>query len=292
MINISHINFKYAGQKEPVFSDFSLQLMENRIYGLLGKNGTGKSTLLYLISGLLRPASGSVSCGIATTNKTEATTNTTEATTNKTQHEASARHVEMLRELFLVPEEFDLPQMTLDRYVRLNAPFYPRFSREVMDRCLQDFELDTRLDLRALSMGQKKKVFMSFALATNTRYLLMDEPTNGLDIPSKSQFRRVVAQNMSDERTILISTHQVHDVEALLDHILILSQRALLLNAPVADLTARYTFSYRSVDDGSAVVYSESVLQGRAVMAERREGDAETQLNLELLFNAVTKGQL
>jgi ABC-2 type transport system ATP-binding protein len=292
MINISHINFKYAGQKEPVFSDFSLQLMENRIYGLLGKNGTGKSTLLYLISGLLRPASGSVSCGIATTNKTEATTNTTEATTNKTQHEASARHVEMLRELFLVPEEFDLPQMTLDRYVRLNAPFYPRFSREVMDRCLQDFELDTRLDLRALSMGQKKKVFMSFALATNTRYLLMDEPTNGLDIPSKSQFRRVVAQNMSDERTILISTHQVHDVEALLDHILILSQRALLLDAPVADLTARYTFSYRPVDDGTAVVYSEPALQGQAVMAERREGDAETQLNLELLFNAVTKGQL
>ena len=271
MINISHINFKYAGQKEPVFSDFSLQLTESRIYGLLGKNGTGKSTLLYLISGLLRPAAGSVSCdGIA----------------------AHERRVEMLRELFLVPEEFDLPQMTLDRYVRLNAPFYPRFSREVMDRCLQDFELDTRLDLRALSMGQKKKVFMSFALAAGTRYLLMDEPTNGLDIPSKSQFRRVVAQNMSDERTILISTHQVHDVEALLDHILILSQRALLLDAPVADLTARYTFSYRPVDDGSAAVYSEPALQGRAVMTERREGDAETQLNLELLFNAVTKGQL
>jgi ABC-2 type transport system ATP-binding protein len=191
-----------------------------------------------------------------------------------------------------VPEEFELPPMTLDHYVRLNAPFYPRFSREVMDRCLTDFELDTRLDLSALSMGQKKKVFMSFALAAGTRYLLMDEPTNGLDIPSKSQFRRVVAQNMSDERTILISTHQVHDVEALLDHILILSQRALLLDAPVADLTARYTFSYRSVDDGSAVVYSEPALQGQAVMAERREGDAETQLNLELLFNAVTKGQL
>jgi ABC-2 type transport system ATP-binding protein len=285
MIDISHISFKYAGQKEPVFSDFSLQLTENRIYGLLGKNGTGKSTLLYLISGLLRPAAGNVCCGTVTTN-------TPQATTSTTRHEASARHAEMLQEMFLVPEEFELPPMTLDRYVRLNAPFYPRFSREVMDRCLTDFELDTRLDLSALSMGQKKKVFMSFALAAGTRYLLMDEPTNGLDIPSKSQFRRVVAQNMSDERTILISTHQVHDVEALLDHILILSQRALLLDAPVADLTARYTFSYRPVDDGTAVVYSEPALQGQAVMAERREGDAETQLNLELLFNAVTKGQL
>ncbi len=285
MIDISHLNFKYAGQKEPVFSDFSLQLAENRIYGLLGKNGTGKSTLLYLISGLLRPTAGSV---CITTGASSSAAGSVSCDTIA----AHERRVEILQELFLVPEEFDLPQMTLDRYVRLNAPFYPRFSREVMDRCLTDFELDTRLDLSALSMGQKKKVFMSFALAAGTRYLLMDEPPNGLDIPSKSQFRRVVAQNMSDERTILISTHQVHNVEALLDHILILSQRALLLDAPVADLTARYTFNYRSVDDGSAVVYSEPALQGRAVMAERREGDAETQLNLELLFNAVTKGQL
>jgi len=271
MIEVSDISFKYPGQKEGVFESFSLRLEENRIYGLLGKNGTGKSTLLYLISGLLRPAVGSVCCdGIA----------------------AKERRVEMLQEVFLVPEEFELPAMTLDRYVRLNAPFYPRFSREVLEACLRDFELNTQLDLSALSMGQKKKVFMSFALAANTRYLLMDEPTNGLDIPSKSQFRKVVAQNMSDERTVIISTHQVHDVEALLDHILILSQRELLLNAPVAELTEKYIFEYRMPGDTGDVVYAEPSLQGNAVMAERREGDAETQLNLELLFNAVTKQRI
>lgn len=254
-----------------MFSDFSLQLTENCVYGLLGKNGTGKSTLLYLISGLLRPTDGQVYCnGIA----------------------ANERRVEMQQDVFLVPEEFELPAMTLDRYVRLNAPFYPRFSRDVMDTCLRDFELDTHLDLGALSMDQKKKVFMSFALAANTRYLLMDEPTIGLEIPSKSQFRRVVAQNMSAERTMLISTHQVHDVEALLDHIIILSQRSLLLNAPVAELTAKYTFSYRSVDDGLPVIYSEPALQGYAVMAERGDGDAETQQNLELLLIAVAKQKI
>ena len=129
--------------------------------------------------------------------------------------------------------------MTLKQYVKLNAPFYPRFSREVLEECLKDFELTTDLKLQALSMGQKKKVFMSFALAANTRYLLMDEPTNGLDIPSKSQFRKVVTQNMNDERTVIISTHQVHDVESLLDHILILSQHELLLNASTTELTRR-----------------------------------------------------
>jgi ABC-2 type transport system ATP-binding protein len=130
---------------------------------------------------------------------------------------------------------------------------------------------------------------MSFALAAGTKLLLMDEPTNGLDIPSKSQFRKVVAQYMSDDRILIISTHQVHDVEALLDHILILSQREVLLNASVADIMERYVFEYRSVDDGSPVVYAEPTLQGNAVMAVRQEGQAETQVNLELLFNAVTQ---
>jgi ABC-2 type transport system ATP-binding protein len=97
---------------------------------------------------------------------------------------------------------------------------------------------------------------------------------------------------MNDERTVIISTHQVHDVESLLDHILILSQRELLLNASTAELTEKYRFEYRSVDDGSTVIYSEPSLQGNAVMAERQADDAETQLNLELLFNAVTKGLL
>ena len=118
----------------------------------------------------------------------------------------------------------------------------------------------------------------------------MDEPTNGLDIPSKSQFRKAVANNMGEDRMIMISTHQVHDVESLLDHIIMLSQRELLLNASVQDIMDRYVFEYRPVDDGSPVVYAEPTLQGNAVIAKRADGDKETQVNIELLFNAVTKG--
>ena len=133
---------------------------------------------------------------------------------------------------------------------------------------------------------------MSFALATNTRLLLMDEPTNGLDIPSKSQFRKVVTQYMTGDRTLIISTHQVHDVEALLDHILILSQQKLLLDAPVAEIQEKYTFEYRTPDQMDDVLYSEPSLQGNAVIAPRKDDSPETQVNLELLFNAVTQGRI
>ena len=271
MIEVNNISFKYAGQKDLVFDDFSLRLEANNIYGLLGKNGTGKSTLLYLISGLLSPKKGTVSFnGI----------------------ETRLRKPETLSEIFIVPEEFDLPAMSLNEYVKINRPFYPLFSTEVLENILKDFELTMDLKLNALSMGQKKKVFMAFAMATGTKLLLMDEPTNGLDIPSKSQFRKVVAQYITEDRTLIISTHQVHDVESLLDHIMILSQQKLLLDASVAEIQEKYTFEYRTPDDMDDALYAEPSLQGNAVIAPRKADAAETQVNLELLFNAVTQGKI
>ena len=271
MIEINNISFRYPGQKDLVFDDFSLRLESNNVYGLLGKNGTGKSTLLYLIAGLLRPKKGSVCCdGI----------------------ETKLRKPETLQDIFIVPEEFDLPSMSLNNYVKINRPFYPLFSTQVLEDCLNDFELTTDVNLGALSMGQKKKVFMAFALATNTKLLLMDEPTNGLDIPSKSQFRKVVAQYMTENRTLIISTHQVHDVESLLDHILILSPQKLLLDASVAEITEKYTFEYRTPEQMDDALYAEPSLQGNAVIAPRKADSGETQINLELLFNAVNEGKI
>ena len=268
MIEVNHISFKYAGSKHLVFDDFSLTLEENRIYGLLGKNGTGKSTLLYLISGLLRPSCGSVCCdGIAT----------------------KKREPETLRDIFFVTEEFEMPAIRLSEYVKLYKPFYPNFSDEVLQECLADFELPADVHLNELSMGQRKKAYIAFAMATNTKYLFMDEPTNGLDIPSKSQFRKVIARHMTEERTVVVSTHQVHDVEQMLDHILMLDQRSVLLNASMQEIQEQYTFEYRSpqqMDD--SVLYAEPTLQGNAVICRRQEGDAETQVNLELLFNYKT----
>lgn len=244
---------------------------EDRIYGLLGKNGTGKSTLLYLLSGLLRPNNGYVSVdGV----------------------EARKRQPEVLRDIFLVTEEFELPAMRLSEYVKIYRPFYPNFSDEILDNCLKDFELDRNVKFNELSMGQRKKAYIAFAMATNTKYLFMDEPTNGLDIPSKSQFRKVIAQNMTEERTVIISTHQVHDVEQMLDHIIILDQRSVLLNASMQDIQEQFTFEYRSLQEmDESVLYAEPTLQGNAVITKRQEGNAETQVNLELLFNYKTQAK-
>lgn len=272
MIQIENLHYTYAGSRKSVFRDFNLRLENNRIYGLLGKNGTGKSTLLYLICGLLRQKQGLIAIdGI-----------------DSRKHDP-----ELLSEMFIIPEEFDLMPVKLEDYIQLNKPFYPRFDKDILLRCLADFELSPDINLKHLSMGQKKKVYMSFALAANTRYLFMDEPTNGLDIPSKSQFRKVIANNMTEDRTLVISTHQVHDVESLLDHIVMLDQSRLTLDASVADITERYTFQFRApgepMDD---VLYAEPSLQGNAVITKKKPGDEDTTLNLELLFNAVTQGKL
>ena len=212
MINIQNIKFAYS--REVVLDDFSLQFDKGGIYGLLGKNGTGKSTLLYLMMGLLRPQKGIVSIdGI----------------------DATLRRPEVLSEMFLVPEEYDLPTISLKSYVKAIKPFYPRFSEDLLKQCLDNFEMGTDINLGELSMGQKKKVYMSIALASGTRYLLMDEPTNGLDILSKSQFRKVVIEGMTEDKTIIISTHQVHDVELLLDHVCIIERNKVLLNEPLVE---------------------------------------------------------
>ena len=162
MLQVENISFSYRKGRKEVLSDFSLSLEAGRVYGLLGKNGAGKSTLLYLMSGLLAPKRGRVM-----------------------YHDTDMRRrlPVTLQDMFLVPEEFELPPISLVSYIELNSKFYPRFSKEDMVKYLHFFEMDMDADLGALSMGQKKKIFMSFALATNTSLLLMDEPTNGLDIP-------------------------------------------------------------------------------------------------------------
>lgn len=159
MIQVNNLSFHYQGVKRNVFSDFNMTLKENNIYGLLGKNGTGKSTLLYLISGLLRQQQGTILIdGISSCD----------------------RCPDVLRDIFIVTEEFFLPNVSLDVYVKMNRPFYPNFSQEVLDRCLQDFELPLSLNLNELSMGQKKKAYMSFALATGTKYLSWTSPPMAL----------------------------------------------------------------------------------------------------------------
>ena len=266
MLKINDLSFSYNGKSCKVFSEFSLNFEKGAVYGLLGKNGTGKSTLLYLITGLLHPQQGSVLF------KGE---------------EVRRRLPSTLSDVFIVPEEFEFPSMSMKQYVKLNAPFYPNFSNEQLKKNLALFEFDENIRLGDLSMGQKKKAYMCFALAANTSLLVMDEPTNGLDIPSKSEFRRLIASNMTDDKTIIISTHQVRDIDSLLDHIVIIDQSRVLLNASNADICRRLLFAELPMSEPTdgALYVQPSVAGNSAILLN--EYDEESRLNLELLFNGV-----
>lgn len=268
MITIQNLHFNYGNSAYKVFEDFTLNIPNGKIIGLLGRNGTGKSTLLYLISGLLRPNQGMMLVD---------------------GYVSQDRHPEMLQDIMIVPEEIDLPAVSFKDFIRTNRVYYPNFSEEVLHQVLRDFDIPAEFNLTALSMGQKKKVFMAFALATCTKYLLMDEPTNGLDIPSKMQFRRTLASQMNENRTIIVSTHQVHDVEQLIDHVVLIEGTHLLVDNSTTELSKLLRFEQRpygaSLDDA---LYVEPSLSGSAVITPTK-GREETPINLELLFNAIVQ---
>lgn len=264
MITIQNLHFSY--KRKPVFKGLSLQLQPGHIYGLLGKNGTGKSTLLRNIAGLLFPDKGKIEVlGFV----------------------PGMRQPSFLQQVFLVPEEFYLPDVPLQHLIDHHAPFYPGFDRKRFDRFIAEFDIPSDSTLQKMSYGQKKKVLISFGLATNASMLLMDEPTNGLDIMSKSQFRKVMAAELNDQKCIVISTHQVKDLENLIDRVTIIDEGRILFDQTVDTITRKLSFriSYNA-DEVKQSLYSESSLRGTAIITPNI-GEEESKLDLELLYKAI-----
>ena len=263
MIAFKDVCFSYR-RNVPVLSNLSLQIEPGTVCGLLGRNGVGKSTMLYLTAGLLRPRSGQVLCN---------------------GYIPSDRQVNFLNDIFIVPEEFDLPPITLDEFVRINSVFYPKFDLDLMHSILEIFALPGNINLGALSLGQKKKAFLSFALACNTSILLLDEPTNGLDITAKRMFRAAITAAMTDDKTIIISTHQVYDVENILDHVVIADNNRILLNRPMIDIQTKLRFGYTQDPElAKRALFSIPMPGGFNVVEFLDDPDRETEVNLETLF--------
>lgn len=263
MIAFKDVCFSYR-RNVPVLSNLSLQIEPGTVCGLLGRNGVGKSTMLYLTAGLLRPRSGQVLCN---------------------GYIPSDRQVNFLNDIFIVPEEFDLPHITLDEYVRINSVFYPKFNLDLMHSILEIFALPADINLGALSLGQKKKAFLSFALACNTSILLLDEPTNGLDITAKRMFRAAITAAMTDDKTIIISTHQVYDVENILDHVVIADNNRILLNQPMIGIQTKLRFGYtQDPEQAKRALFSIPMPGGFNVVEFLDNPDRETEVNLETLF--------
>lgn len=262
MIRINDLGFSYKGKRN-VFTSLDLQLDAGHVYGLLGKNGAGKSTLLKLLSGLVFPRKGKIEV---------------------MGQEPRLRRPSFLSDIFLIPEEVFLPGIKMKEYVRGMSPFYPRFDEDQLKSYMKEFNVSEEEKLDTMSHGQKKKALISFALACNTRLLLMDEPTNGLDIPSKGEFRRVIASEINEERCIVISTHQVRDLENLIDAMVILEDSNILLNATTEQVTEKLVFKVLEADEPA--LFDEVSLKGRWGIVENTTGQ-ESKIDMELFFNAV-----
>ncbi|MEQ8245067.1 ABC transporter ATP-binding protein [Fulvivirga sp.] len=265
MINIKNLNFTYAKKQQPLFNELDCELNAGSIVGLLGKNGAGKTTLLKLMIGLLSPTEGFV---------------------DVIGHEPAKRQPSLLQDIFFVSEEFDIPGISINNFVKANSGFYPRFDLELLQRLIKDFELPETKSLQKLSYGQKKKFLISFALATKCRLLVLDEPTNGLDIPSKSIFRRVLAGSLDEDQLVIISTHQVKDVENLIDRILMLEKGKFIMQKDLFDISSQLNFTTTSSTEGENILYSEMVPGGYRVITPQVNGNSS--VDIELLFNAIS----
>lgn len=261
MITLKELSFSYSRKKE-VLDRINLEVGSGHICGLLGKNGEGKTTLLNLLSGQIFPDQGSCLA---------------------LEEIPSERNARFLQQIFLLPEEISMPEVTAIEYIKMYAPFYPTFRDDICKACVESFEINLSDRLSKMSQGQRKKVAITLALAAHTPLLLMDEPTNGLGIPSKATFRRQVASLVNDDQTVIISTHQVRDLESLIDTVLILDQRQILLNKTLNEIGEKLYFGPLLPEEKA--LYSEPTSQG-TIGVTARDGKEETAVSLELLFNA------
>ncbi|MDB5017598.1 MAG: SkfA peptide export ATP-binding protein SkfE [Mucilaginibacter sp.] len=267
MIEIKDLNFGYP-KKPLLFKDLDLTLNKGHIYGLLGKNGAGKSTLLKNMIGLAAPQKGN--CVFKGIN-------------------VASRPVSALEDIYFIAEELFVPSLTPAQFVSNTAGFYPKFSKSDFYNYLNVLDVDLDAVMDKLSYGQQKKAMIAFGLATNTSLLIMDEPTNGLDIPSKVQFRKLIASVLTDERCIVISTHQVRDLDSLIDTLLILHDREIVVNHPLDDITEKITFGVFNDTAGLQVFYEEESMRGKNAIIKNTTGKL-SKIDLELFFNAVTNG--
>lgn len=266
MITVKQLSFGYTRRRN-IFDSLSLELPKGSIVGLLGRNGEGKTTLLKLLYGQLLRRQGELKVLDA---------------------DPKHRAVSFLQQVYLLPEEFRVPPISIRSFFDISAPFYPNYDEAVAKELIDTFGLQWDMNLKKISQGQKKKALIAFALSLRVPLLLLDEPTNGLDIPSKGEFRRAVARYTSDEQTILISTHQVRDLEQLIDRILIMERGSIFCNATVADITERLSFRLITPELADKALYSEPSAVGTVgILPSDGSEESESNYSMELFFNAV-----
>ncbi len=265
MIKIENLTFAYK-KDSSLFKALNLSINPGQIHGLLGKNGAGKTTLLKLIAGLQYPKEGTITIN---------------------DHSSTGRSPQYLSNYYYIAEEFNLPSIKINSYLNIYAPFYKNFDKVAFNHYLEEFNIPKENKLSKMSYGQKKKFLLSFGLATNSKILFMDEPTNGLDIPSKSTFRKLIANNITEERAFIISTHQIKDIEDMIDTVIIIEDGKIMFKQSMEDISKKLSFKTLNTDENSEnILFTEDhIINKRAISINSTKEDSP--IDVELLFNAV-----
>ena len=199
MLTVRHL-YKTI-DRQPVLRDVSFTLEPGMVAGLVGRNGAGKTTLLKTMAGIYDPDRGNVLL----------------------DGESIHRRPALKREIVFLP---DVPEAlygySAEECARLYALVYPRFDRELFDSLLRRFELPSGRNVRHFSRGMKMLLSASLGIATRARYVLLDEPTNGIDPIAKKQLLSLLAEAASEGMAMLISSHLLNELERLSDRILLI----------------------------------------------------------------------
>ncbi|WP_432226273.1 ATP-binding cassette domain-containing protein [Limosilactobacillus fermentum] len=214
---INHVTKRY--RRHTVIDEVSFNLAPAKIYGLLGRNGAGKSTLLNIITNRIFPTSGMVAMGPQNVNNND----------------------EELGKIYLMSESNMYPKTTRVKRMLADADsFYGKFDFANARRMLGQFGINEKARFSNLSTGQKTAVKITIALNVNAQYVLLDEPTLGLDVNYRETFYRELLRTYSEKpRTFVLSTHLISEVQQLVEDVLILHEGKIIVNKPVEELLGR-----------------------------------------------------
>jgi ABC-2 type transport system ATP-binding protein len=215
IIRLSNLSRSFG--PKAVLEGMNLSLPRGVVYGLVGANGAGKTTLIRHVLGLLRAQRGTVrTFGL----------------------DPVAEPVGVLSRIGYLSEENDLPGwMRVDELTRYTRAFYPGWDDGYAEELRRAFGLDAGARIRHLSKGQKARAGLIAALAHRPELLVLDEPSSGLDPIVRRDILGAVLRTVAEEgRTVLFSSHLLDEVEEVADHVIMISEGRILLDAPLAEV--------------------------------------------------------
>lgn len=263
MIELEKVTFTYRSSKSPALSDMTAKVGSG-LYLLAGENGAGKTTLLHVIAGLARPQSG---------------------LSEINSHPSLTNNPSEMSDVFLLEDYMNFPGKTIRDFKKLHSRFYPNFSEEKFEENLKAFGQTGNELMSSHSLGNLKKSQLSYVLALGVKVLLLDEPTNALDIEGRETLRKLIATNISENQTIIVSTHTVSDLENLFDGAMIMQKSKLLFVGTEDDVAEKLAFEY-SIHQDPDSLYSENI-GGRYLNIYPSDGHEETRVNWKALYMAL-----